>query len=338
MEDLLKDLAAAKPPTPEVDPARMERDLARILALPRRRVAGSQLVKRFAPLLVAAAVIALVVVLLPHPTKPVQPAAPPQWWHALTRHWSLMVVGDPANPYLVEFRSTTDRWLTADTEISVIQKDGEVEPYSREDEARWELAGKPTRAPQVGGNHSVRVGPMKPAVLKTAVSGFQMSLHSNVRLDSLHSLSKDPVELKKTLENLVGGKDAYRTASLAMELMAANVSDDQRRALFELLKTIDGVRFLDQAPLRNGSTGVGVAVAAPPRFQFSDVETHFIVNPETGLPSRKLDLITTPQHGLPGYTPVAEAEYLLLDRTTIDPIVPQNVPVNGEVESPIVAR
>ena len=33
MEDLLKDLAQAKPPAPEVDPERMERDLARIVSM-----------------------------------------------------------------------------------------------------------------------------------------------------------------------------------------------------------------------------------------------------------------------------------------------------------------
>jgi len=338
MEDLLKDLAQTKPPTPEVDRDRMERDLARIVALPRERPARRQFIRRFAPLLVAAGVIALVVVLLPRPPEPVQPASPPQWWRALTRQSSVMFVGDPADPYLVELRSMADRWRAADTEIEVIQKAGEVEPYSRKDEARWEMAGKPAVAPQVGGNRFVRIGPMKPAVRKTAVSGFQMSLHSHVRLDSVSSLPTDPAELKKTLRALVGD-DAYRTASLAMELMTANVSDDQRRALFELLKTVDGVRFFDQAPLSDGSrSGIGVAIAAPSTFQFSDLETRFVVNPETGLPSRKMDLITTPQHGLPAGMPITEEQYLLFDRTTIDPIVPQDIPVNGEVESPIIER
>jgi hypothetical protein len=343
MEDLLKDLAAAKPPTPEVDPARMERDLARILALPRHRVARLQLVKRFTPLLVAAAVIALVVVLLPQPTRPVQPASPPQWWHQLTRQWSLMVVGGPANPYLVQFEAMTDAWLSANSQITVVQKDGQVVPYSHDDEAKWEAAGKPAVAPQLGGNHAVRIGPMKPAVQKTNVAGFQMSAHSQVRFDALSSLPADPQELKKALEAIIGpnspqAERPYRTASLAMGLMAANVSSDQRRAAFELLKTLDGARFLGEVPLRDGRFGIGVGIAAPPTFQFSGVETQLVVSPETGLPMVRREMLTTPQHGLPAGVGIAEEEYLLLDRTDIDPIVPLDVPVNGEVDSPIVAR
>ena len=338
MEDLLKDLAQAKPPTPEVDHERMERDLARIVTLPRERPARSRLVLRFAPLLVVAGVIALVVVLLPRPVEPAEPAAPPQWWHVLTQQSSLMYVGEPENQYLVQFRSMTDRWLTADTEVAVVQKDGEVSPYSRDDEARWETAGKPATAPQVGGNRTVRIGPMKPAVQKAAVSGFQMSLHSPARLDSFSSLPTDPAELRKVLESLVGGKDAYRTAALAMDLMAANVSNDQRRAVFDLLKTLDGVRRLGEVPVGLDRTGVGVAIAAPPTFQFADVETQLVVNPETGLQVLRRDVITTAQRGLPAGVPISEQEYLLLDRTAIDPILPQDVPVNGEVESPIIER
>ena len=60
MEDLLKDLTQAKPPAPEVDPERMERDLARIIAMPRPAKTRIS-VRRFGPVLVAAAVIALTV-------------------------------------------------------------------------------------------------------------------------------------------------------------------------------------------------------------------------------------------------------------------------------------
>ncbi|MEU7478503.1 hypothetical protein AB0A63_21135 [Lentzea sp. NPDC042327] len=338
MEDLMKSLARAKPPTPEVDPARAERDLARITALPRDRPAKRQFVLRFAPPLVVAGVIALVVVLLPRPVDPARPAEPPRWWHVLTQHWSLMRVGEPTNPYLVEFESKTDRWLNADTEVAVVQKDGEVSPYSSEDEERWTAAGKPATAPQIGGSRSVRIGPMKPAVQKAAVSGFQMSLHSPVRLDSFSSLPTDPVELRKVLESLVGTEDAYRTATLAMDLMTANVSDAQRRAVFELLKTLDGVRFLTDVPVGADRRGVAVAIAAPPTFQFSDVETRLVVNPETGLPVERRDVLTTAQLGLPAGMPIAEEKYLLLDSTSIDPILPRDVPVNGGVESPIIER
>lgn len=338
MEDLLKDLAMAKPPAPEVDHARMERDLARILELPRQRSGRMQFVKRFAPLLVAAGVIALVVVLLPQPTQPVQPGAPAQWWHMLTQQRSLMVVGDPANPYLVYFNSKTEQWLSASSQVTTVQKDGTVEPFSVDDEAKWEAAGKPATAPQVGGNYSVRIGPMKPAVQKTDVSGFQMSLHSWARLDSFDSLPTDPVELQKTLETLTGEKTPYRIATLAMGLMTSNVRSDQRQAALDLLKTLDGVRFLDRVMLRNGNFGIGVAIAAPPAFQFSGVETQLLINPETGLPTVKRDVLTTPQHGLPAQMPISEEEYLLLEKVTIEPIVPQDVAVNGEVESPIIER
>ncbi|MGW6930102.1 hypothetical protein ACWGE0_08505 [Lentzea sp. NPDC054927] len=338
MEDLMKELAQAAPPAPEVERDRMERDLVRITALPRERIARKQFLKRFAPLVAVAAVIALAVIVLPRPTPTVQPGAPAQWWHVLTEQWSLMVVGDAASPRLVRFGSKTDQWLSANSQVSVVQKDGTVEPFLLEARNWWEEAGKPATVPQVGGSHAVRMGPMKPAVQKTSVAGFQMSLHSYVRLDSFDSLPTDPAELKKTLEALTAEKTPYRIASLAMGLMTSNVRDDQRRAAFELLKTLDGVRFLDRVNVQEDRYGIGVAIAAPPTFQFSNVETQLVINPETGLPIMKRDVVTTPQYGLPAMMPISEEKYLLLDRTTIDPIVPQDVPVNGEVESPIIAR
>ncbi|MET8761979.1 hypothetical protein [Lentzea sp. NPDC004782] len=337
MEDLMKDLAKAKPPVPEVDRDRMERDLARITALPRARSARTRLARRFAPVLVVAAVIALVVVLLPRPTEPVQPAAPRPWWHVLTQQWSLMVVGDPADPYVVRFDSKTDQWLTSGRQVTVVQKDGEVSPLTSEDATKWESAGKPATVPQVGGSHLVRMGPMKPSVQKTNVAGFQMSLHSKARFDSFDSLPADPVELRKSLET-ISGKDTYKTATLAMGMMVANVRNDQRRAAFELLKSLDGARYLGEVPLPDGRSGIGVAIPAPPTFQFSGVETQLVVNPETGLPMVRRDMISTAQHGVPPGFPISEEQYLLLDSTTIDPIVPQDVPVNGPVESPVVER
>ncbi|SDK58733.1 hypothetical protein SAMN04488074_106136 [Lentzea albidocapillata subsp. violacea] len=338
MEDLMKDLAQARPPVPEVDRDRMERDLARIVTLPQERPVRKQLVRRFAPLLVIGAVIVLAVVLLPAPPQSVQPAAPPKWWHELTRQTSLMIVGDPADPYAVYLDSKTDRWLAANQQVTVVQKDGDVTPFSLQRGGNeWEAAGKPETVPQVGGNHLVRIGPMKPAVQKTAVSGFQMSLHSQARLDSLESLPAEPQELRKALETIVGN-DAYRIGSLAMELISSNVRDDQRRAAFELIKTLDGARFLGELTVLSERRGIGVAMAAPPTFQFTDVETQLVINPETGLPIIKRDVITTPQHGLAAKTAISQVEYLLLEQVAIEPIVPQDVPVNGEVESPIIER
>ncbi|SEP70231.1 hypothetical protein SAMN05216188_101227 [Lentzea xinjiangensis] len=338
MEDLLKDLAQAKPPTPEVDRDRMERDLARITSLPRERPARIQFVRRYAPLLVIGAVIVLAVVLLPAPPQPVQPAAAPRWWHVLTRIHSIMIVGDPAKPYGAYFSSMSEQWMTTDSRISVVQKDGSVTPMplTREYDG-WEAAGKPEVAPLVGGSRSVRMGPMKPSVQKTTVSGLQMSAHSQVRLDSLDSLPADPRELGKALETIVG-KDTYRIATLVMELMASNIRDDQRRAAFELLKTLDGARVLGEVQVGEARRGTGVAVSAPPTFQFTDVEAQLVVDEETGLPVIRRDVITTSQYGLPAGVPISNEEYLLLDEVDFEPIVPQDVPVNGPVESPIIER
>jgi len=332
MEDLLKDLAQAKPPAPEVDPERMERDLARITAMPRPAKTRTSL-RRFSPVLVAAAVIALAVVLLPRPAPPVQPAAPPQRWHVLTQKWELMIVGEPANPYTVVLSATDERWAGPDSQVDVTQKNGEVAPFTRDDEARWETAGKPTKAPQLGGHGSVRIGPMQPAVRK--IDGPEPNPFAG--------LPADPVELKKTLQTISGDKGSpdslnYQTAMLAMQMMTANISDDRRRAAFEALKTVDGVRLLDRMTLRDGRSGTGVAIPAPPTFQFTGFETQLVVNQETGLPMARRNVLTSPQHGLPVTTPIFEEEYLLLERTTIDPILPHGVVVNAAPESPIIER
>jgi hypothetical protein len=205
------------------------------------------------------------------------------------------------------------------------------------DGKEWEAAGRPEVVPQVGGNHLVRIGPMKPAVRKTSVSGLQMSLHSQDRFDSLDSLPAEPQELRKALET-IAGKDAYRVGSLAMELMSLNVRDDQRRAAFEMIKTLDGARFLGEVTARNERKGIAVAIDAPSTFQFTNVETQLVMNPETGLPIIKRDVITTPQHGLPAQMAISEEEYLLLEQVAFEPILPLDVPVNGEVESPIIER
>jgi hypothetical protein len=337
MEDVLKNLAEAKPPAPEVDRDRMERDLARIVVLPREKPARKQFVRRFAPLVVIAAVIVLAVVLLPAPPQPVQPASPAKWWHALSRQWSLMMVGDPANPYAAIIDSKTDRWTSANQHVTVLQKDGQVSAFSLDGGGEWEAAGEPELVPQVGGSQLVRIGPMKPAVQKTDVSGFQMSLHSQVRFDSLDALPAEPRELRKVLETVVGTDD-YRVSSLAIELMASNVRNDQRRAAFELLKSLDGARALGDVLVREGRSGIGVAIAAPATFQFTGVETRLVVDQETWRPLVRKDVITSAQYGLPAETPISEEEYLLLEQVAFEPIVPQDVPVNGPVESPIIGR
>ncbi|MDX3657729.1 hypothetical protein PV646_10480 [Streptomyces sp. ID05-26A] len=336
MEDILKDLAQAKPPTPEVDPERMERDLARIVTLPRERPARRQFVRRFAPLVVVAAVIALAVVVLPEPSQPVQPAAAPQWWRVLRQQSSLMVVGEPTKSFVVRFDSKTDQWQAGKREIAVVQKDGEVEPFSRDDDTAWEAAGRPEVVPQLGGSRSVRIGPMAPAVQESYVSGLSLTSAYWERLESFDDLPADPAGMKAKLQP--EEKGAYELADLVMAVVIADVRDDQRRGAFELLKSLDRARYLDRVPLPNGGVGVGVTIPAPPQFQFSDVETEFVFNPATGKPILKRNVITTAQHGLPAKTSIAEEQYLLLEGTNTEPILPLGAAVNGGVESPIIER
>ncbi|MFD4671919.1 hypothetical protein ACFWNN_19450 [Lentzea sp. NPDC058450] len=336
MEDLMKSLAEARPPTPEVNRDRMERDLARIVALPREKPTRKAIVRRFAPLAVVAAVIAVAVVVLPEPSQPVQPAAPGQWWRMLRQQSSLMVVGESSKSYVVRFDSKTDRWQAGNREIEVVQKDGEVEPYSRDDDAAWEGAGRPEVVPQLGGSRWVRLGSMVPGVKESYVSGLSLTSMYWDRLESFEDLPADPAGILEKLKP--EGKSTYQLAELVMAVLVADLRDDQRRAAFELLKSLDGVRYLDRVQLRNERVGVGVAIPAPPQFQFTGVETQFVINPDTGMPILRRNIITTPQHGLPVNTAISEDEYLLLERTNIEPILPLGVAVNGEVESPIIER
>ncbi|GLY48278.1 hypothetical protein Lesp01_19340 [Lentzea sp. NBRC 102530] len=332
----MKDLAGAKPPTPEVNQDRMERDLARIVALPREKPARKVFVRRFAPLAVVAAVIALAVVVLPEPSPPVQPAAPGQWWRVLRQQSSLMVVGEPAKPYVVRFDSKTDQWQAGTREIAVVQKDGEVEPFSPDDDAKWEAAGRPEVVPQVGGSRWVRLGSMVPGAKESYVSGLSLTSMYWDRLESFDDLPADPAGILEKLKP--EGKSTYQLAELVMAVLVADVRDDQRRAAFELLRSFDGVRYLDRVQLRDERVGVGVAIPAPPQFQFGDVETQFVINPDTGKPIVRRNIITKPQHGLAASTPISEEEYLLLEKTNVEPVLPLGVTVNSEVESPIIER
>lgn len=338
MEDLMKALARAKPFTPEVDHERMERDLAEIIVLPHEEKPRYRVVKRFAPLLVIGAVIALVVVLLPSPPEPVQPAAPPRWWHVLTQVRSMMIVGDPAKPYAADIMSKTDRWVSSTSEVTVLQKDGSVRAVQLTAERdEWEAAGRPEFVPVVGGTTKVHIGPMKPAVRRNTVSGFQMSAHSEARFDSLDSLPADPGKLRTALEKIVGS-DTYRLATLAIELISSNLRPDQRVAAFDVLKSLDGARSLDDGMVRGEYVGPGVAVPRPSGFQFTGLETQLFLSQETGLPVLRQDVLTTPQYGMPAGYPVLLEEYLLLEEVDWEPIVPQDVPVNAPVESPIIER
>lgn len=344
MGDLLKDLARTRPSTPDVDQERMERDLARIVSLPRssfREWAGAPAFRRLVPALVAVAVVALAVVLVPSEPRQ-QLGTAPEKWHVLSRLASLMVVGDATNPYVVRFASETDKWLAAEGQTTISQLSATVTPYSHEDGTKWVAAGSPSRAQQVGGNHQVRIGTLRPGVAKTNYPDFQMSNYDRVRFDALGSLPAKPVELKKSLEALIPNydqtRDVDRLAALAMGMTAANVRPDQRSAAFELLKGLGAVRELGIVTLPNGRKGTGVALTRPDGFQFSNLETQLVIDEATLLPIIIRNVITTAQYGLPAGTSVSEEEFVVLEATSADPILPEDVVVNGEVESPIIEK
>ncbi|SDH54867.1 hypothetical protein SAMN05216553_12735 [Lentzea fradiae] len=344
MEDLMKALARAKPPVPEADRERMERDLAQILALPRERAPRWRGLRKLAPLLVMGAVIVLVVVLLPSPPEPARPEpaqpvqpAKPRWWHLMSANWSLMVVGDPARPYAALFTSTNERWVSADTQITVVQQAHAGPSVLGDGYDGWTAAGKPATAPQVGGSRSVRFGPVQPMLQKTAVSGFQMSAHADVRFESLDSLPADPVKLKSALGKFVRN-DTYRIAMLAMEMMVSNIRPDQRSAAFEMIASLDGARRLGEVEFEQDRWGVGVAIPAPPSFQFTGLEVQLLINKSTGLPVYKREVVTTPQYGFSPGDPISVEQYMLLEEVRFEPILPKDVPVNGPMDSPIIER
>ena len=148
MGDLLKDLARTRPSTPDVDPERMERDLARIVSLPRSSVHdwnGAPSFRRWlAPLVVGVAVVAMAVASVPSGPQ-VLMGTEAEKWHVLSRSTSLMVLGDPGKGYVVRISSETDRWLTPSEQVTISQIGGNVAPFEQKDVTAWEAAGKPTR-------------------------------------------------------------------------------------------------------------------------------------------------------------------------------------------------
>ncbi|MFS8100448.1 hypothetical protein LFM09_25295 [Lentzea alba] len=346
MGDLLKDLARTRPSTPDVDPERMERDLARIVSLPRssyrREWAGAPSFRRLLPLLVAAAVVALAVVAVPS-QPPAQMGKGPEKWRVLSRVTSLMVVGDPANPYVVRFASESDKWLAAEGQTTISQVSGTVMPFGPADDEKWKAAGSPSRAPQVGGNHDVRIGPMKPAVRKTNYPDFEIAPGDQMRFDELAKLPATPSALMAKLADLNSDPRQsevdrrYRMALLAMGMMAANVTVEQRFAAYEVLLGLF-VRNVEKVTLPNTREGIVGVVPSPKTFQFKDVETQLVLDPDTRMPIMRRDVITTPQHGLAAGTSISEEEFVLLEASNSDPMLPTGVVVNGEVESPIIER
>jgi hypothetical protein len=301
----------------------MERDLARITSLPREWTGAPSFARRFGPVLVAfAAVVLLVLVILPSDHR-TQVAEPQRWWHVLTRNTSLLPVGDPADPYVMQLVSDTDEWFAPDRHVKVSQLNGTVAPKSAKDDTRWALAGAPTVVPIVGMNHNLRVGPMQPGAWKDDISAF-----GNISYEDISKLFTDV--------NAVGSRvRPPKEPDQLMRLALAPVRDDQRHALLALLRT--AAKDIGEVPLPDGRTGVGVALAPVESPQFGAVEEQLVVDVRTALPIMRRQVLTTARYGLPAGTPVWAEEYLHLGLTD-DASGPPDVNAIGEAVSPVIKR
>ena len=328
MGDLLNDLAKIRPPDPEVDHDRMERDLARIIALPRpqpREWAGApSFTRRFGPVLVALAATVLIVLTLLPPDHTTQVAEPQKWWHVQTRNTSLLPVGDPANPYVMQLTSDTEEWFSPGPHVKVSQLGGYVAPRSPAESTRWEAAGGPAVVPIVGMNHNLRVGPMRPSAWKDDISVFGPVTYDEV--DGLFSTV-----------NALGSrqvKPPEKPGDL-MRLAIAPLRDDQRPKLFALLKAL--ARDIGKVTLPDGRAGLGVALAPVESPLFGTVEEQLVVDERTAQPIVHRQVLTTARYGLPAGTPVWSAEYTSLGFTD-DASGPPDVNAIGQAESPIIER
>ena len=108
--------------------------------------------------------------------------------------------------------------------------------------------------------------------------------------------------------------------------------------------TVDGVAAdIDvggsaELTLPDGRKGLGLAVRAPQKFQFTYLETQVVVDPQTFLPLVVRDVLTWPAYELPAGTTIAEEEFKIIEATDDEPRLPSGVTVNGEVESSIIER
>ncbi|MFI6098369.1 hypothetical protein ACIA8G_22675 [Lentzea sp. NPDC051213] len=329
MGDLLKDLARTKPLTPEVDHDRMERDLAQITAMPRPAVwSGQAAWRRLAPVAVAFGVVAVLVIALLPSDRP-EPAGPlSEWWHVRAHVSSLTVVGDSANPYVMETRADSDRWLTPERELVFFQQNGSVGPRTPADGEKWEAAGWPLKLPIVGSNdRALRPGRFRPAARET----FDGKYSNQVSFAEWAAVPTDTSELKKVLEAFARdssdlGTLNHRIGRLAMEITASPLRPEQRQAALAVLRTLPGVR----------DNGVGLALPSPPSSQYAGLETQLVVDIQTGKAVTIRTVITSAQHGLPAGTAVETQDFQFIGLSGPPPRLPDDVPINGEVDSPFI--
>jgi hypothetical protein len=327
MADLLNDLAKIRPPDPEVDHDRMERDLARIVALPRPQPPGRTRVRsftrRYGPALVAFAAVVLLVLTLRPPDRTAQIAEPKAWWHVQTRTTALLPVGDPANPYVMQLTSDKEEWFAPVRHVRVSQLNGVVSPRSAADGARWETAGVPAVVPIVGTNHNLRVGPLRPTAWQDADSTFGTIPYENI--DALFPDAAAPGT----------AVSPPREPGQLMRLAIGPLRDDQRQALFALLKA--SARDMGRVTLPDGRVGLGVALTPVASPLFGTVEEQLVVDERTALPIVHRQVLTADRYGLTAGTPVSSEEYLHLGLTD-DASGPPDVNPIGEPEPPIFER
>ncbi len=329
MGDVLKDLGRAKPPTPAVDPERMERDLAQILTLPRPQPPGVRrgrvAFRQLAPALAAVGVVALLLLVLLPSGRSQSPAGSGEWWRVQVASSSLTVVGTDADPYVLELRTETSYWLTEQRKL-VVNANGHVGWRSETDLNRWLAAGSPTQVPEVGTPRSVRVGPVRASARETTDGSFA-SEYVQLPFTERDRLPSDPAELREVLTSLTGPDGSpYVLARLAMAITATPLRPDQRQAALSLLRTLNGVR----------DTGTGLAVAAPPAGQFTQLETQLVVDHETSQAISIRTVLTSPERGLPAGAAVESEDYNLIGMTRDSPQTPTDVLVNGEPDSPFI--
>ncbi|ANZ37134.1 hypothetical protein BBK82_14735 [Lentzea guizhouensis] len=328
MGDVLKDLSRARPATPEVDPERMERDLAQILTLPRPHPPGvwrgQAALRRLAPVLVGVGVVAVLLIALLPSDRTRTPAGPGESWRVHIASSQLTVVGSGANSYVLELRTDIDRWLAPKRQL-VVTANGHVGWRSEADLNRWLAAGSPSRVPVLGAqNKELRVGPVRASASETTDGSFS-DTYDQVVFAERDTWPSDPGSLLATVESLVGGTP-YATARVAMAMTATPLRVDQRRAALDLLRKLPGVR----------DNGVGLAITAPAAGQFTGLETQLVVDLETAQAISIRTVLTAAEHGLPAGAVVESQDFSLVGTTHEAPQVPADVLVNAEPDSPFI--
>ncbi|GLZ33060.1 hypothetical protein Lesp02_52480 [Lentzea sp. NBRC 105346] len=341
--DLMKELAKAKPPAPEVDPVRMELDLTRITSMPRpeppRSWMGAASFRRWsAPILAASFAVALLIgTLVVLPSSNVEVAATDRYWHAAQHELKLVPVGSADAPYVMVVESDSERWVDVSPEArgaEIKQLNGQVRPWTPDDVTKWQQAGKPETVPMVDtSGFSLRVGPLKPAVSGWYSHGVELIGGRTLDYDQLRALPGEPAALREAMEQILRDEKSDESVmqrgllDRVSRLPALPVRRETRAAAIALLKTLPGVRQVDASTLGFG---------AGPFEQFKVTEQQLVIDPRTLAAVELRRVLLEPQAGLPAGTVVRSEKYTALEMTNKTPQLPAGVPVNGPLDSPVI--